>query len=320
MGLFIVIENAFTDPSIFNTASPQAERIGSIGNGFLIAASAILLLVIVLAVFIVIRFRERPGTQEPNQVSGNRKLEIAMVGVPTLLVIAFFFWSVNTMSAVMPGHGKEQPDIVVTGHQWWWQVNYRSKGVITANEIHLPVGRRVLLELRSADVIHDWWVPSLGAKMDMIPGSPNYLWLTAGRTGIFQGACSEFCGQQHAWMRIRVIAEPWNDYQAWLATQKQPPVRSTDSIANIGQALFMHASCSSCHRIAGTPAAGTEGPDLTHFNSRKTMLAGLMSTSPEHIKQWLEDPQKIKPGAHMPRFIFGPDSIKAITAYLTQLK
>lgn len=309
-----------TDPSIFNTASPQAEQIKSIGNGFLITGAAILLLVIVLTIYITVRFRQKSGDAEPRQISGNRKLEIVMVGVPMALVIVFFLWSVRTMSAVMPEHEHHAADIVITGHQWWWQARYPSAQVITANEIHLPVGKRILLQLKSADVIHDWWVPALGAKMDMIPGSPNYLWVTASRAGTYEGACSEFCGQQHAWMRIRVIAQSPAEYNNWLIKHNHAAQEPGDSTARFGKSLFMQASCSSCHRIAGTDATGDGGPDLTHFASRQTMLAGMMHNSPANLEQWLNNPPKVKPGAHMPRFIFGRDSIKALTAYLAQLK
>lgn len=320
MNLQGIIGTVVADPSIFNTASPQAERIKSIGNGFLIAGSAMLLLVIILTICIVIRFRQKAGTPEPRQTSGNRKLEVFMVGVPVMLVIIFFTWSVNVVSAVMPVRGHHTPDIIITGHQWWWQADYTGDGLITANEIHLPVGRPLLFELRSADVIHDWWVPALGAKMDMIPGSPNYLWVSAQRVGVYEGTCSEFCGEQHAWMRIRVVVDSPGAYRQWVGDHHKAAVQPLDSTARFGQALFMHASCSGCHRIAGTPATGITGPDLTHFASRSTLLSGMMDNSPYNVQQWLTDPQKVKPGAHMPRFIFGKDSIKALTAYLSRLK
>lgn len=311
----------FTDPTVLNTASPQAERIRSIGNGFLIAAMGIFLLVVVLTVFIVIKFRaKKAGSGEPKQVSGNRKLEILMVGVPLLLVVFFFFWSVRTMSAIMPPVSVHLPDVVITGHQWWWQADYKGTKIITANEIHLPVGKPLLLQLKSADVIHDWWVPAFGAKMDMIPGRDNYLWVTIQKPGVYEGTCSEFCGQQHAWMRIRVIAQMPADFETWLTKQSAEAAKPSDSVAISGEALFMKASCGSCHSIRGQIADGLQGPDLTHFASRQTMLSGMMANTATNVKRWLTDPQKIKPGAHMPRFIFQQDSIRALTAYLSQLK
>jgi len=306
--------------TIFDTASTQAEKIKGLTNGFIWASSAMMLLVIVLTVYIPVKYRAQAGSAEPKQISGNRKLEILMVGVPMLLVISFFFWSVKVMSTVLPARAGRKPDIIITGHQWWWQANYPAVKITAANEIHLPVGRQLLLQLNAADVIHDWWVPALGGKMDMIPGINNYLWVTISKPGIYEGACSEFCGQQHAWMRIRVVAQLPADYQRWLAAIAPAAKIPTDSIAKAGQALFVNASCSSCHSISGTSAKGMEGPDLTHFGSRTTMLAGMMANNPENLYRWLTDPQKVKPGANMPRFIFGKDSLRALTAYLSHLK
>jgi cytochrome c oxidase subunit 2 len=307
-------------PSIFNTASPEAEKIGWIGNGFLIAGSAMFLLVTVLTIYICWKYRAKPNSSEPRQTSGNRPLEITMVGVPLLLVIFFFFWSLTIMSAVLPPAGNHQPDVIITGHQFWWQVEYPANKFSTANEIHLPVGKKLLLEVRAADVIHDWWVPALGAKMDMIPGTSNFLWMTITKPGVYLGTCSEFCGEQHAWMRIRVIAEQPQQYERWLISQEAIDKLPPDTLAETGNALFIQASCSNCHSIRGTAATGQVGPDLTHFAGRQTMLAGMMSVNGQNIYNWLLDPQKVKPGAHMPRFNFGRDSLKALTAYLSSLK
>ena len=306
--------------SIFEPASPQAEKILGLTYGFIIAALGILLLVVSLTVYIAIKFGKKGNNIEPRQVSGNRKLEIAMIAGPLLLVIGFFLWSVNVVSAVLPDKGLQKPDVIITGHQWWWQADYPGTKVTTANEIHLPVGKRLLLQLDAADVIHDWWVPELGGKMDMIPGRSNYLWVTITKRGVYDGACSEFCGQQHAWMRIKVVAQSPADYNAWLNAHALTSVIPSDTLAKAGEALFMNASCSTCHKISGTAANGQQGPDLTHFASRSTMLAGMMDNTPVNVDKWLTDPQKVKPGAHMPRFIFSKDSIQAITAYLSQLK
>lgn len=312
--------SGLAEPSVFNTATPQAEKIGRIGNGFLIAATAMFLLVVFLTIYILAKYRSKPGDAEPRQTQGNRKLEITMVGVPLLMVIFFFFWSLSTMSAVLPPAAGHTPDVVITGHQFWWQVEYPANKFSTANEIHLPVGKPILLELKAADVIHDWWVPALGAKMDMVPGKSNYLWLTINKPGTYLGACSEFCGEQHAWMRIKVIAEQPDQYRKWAIAQRAIPKLPGDSIVSKGFALFSHATCSNCHSIRGTGANGTDGPDLTHFAGRRTMLAGMLSNNAANVSGWLSDPQKVKPGAHMPRFIFGRDSLRALTVYLLSLK
>jgi cytochrome c oxidase subunit 2 len=304
---------ASTSQSIFNTASPQAEKIMGLTYGFIIAASAILALVVFLTIYITLRFRAKGNTDEPPQVSGNKTLELFMVAIPLALVVGFFFWSLVTMNAVLPDRGNHPADIIITGHQWWWQADYPGTKVSTANEVHLPVGKRLLLQLDAADVIHDWWVPALGGKMDMIPGRSNYLWVTINQPGVYDGTCSEFCGQQHAWMRIRVVAENEVDYKAWLKKQAEGAAIPTDTLAEAGGILFSKASCSSCHNVRGTVAAGLQGPDLTHFASRGTMLSGMMDNTSVNVFTWLTDPQKVKPGAHMPRFIFSPDSIRAIT-------
>jgi len=159
--------------SIFDAATPQAERIKGITNGFIIAASAVLLLVVALTIYISVKYRAKKNSAEPKQINGSGKLEALMVSAPLALVAFFFFWSVNTMNAVLPDVGNNMPDIIITAHQWWWQASYPGTKVTTANEIHLPAGKKILMQLNSADVIHDWWVPSLGGKMDMIPGTVN---------------------------------------------------------------------------------------------------------------------------------------------------
>lgn len=318
-----MLKNLFLDihaSSIFDAASPQAARIRQLTIEFIIAASAILLLVAILTGYISIKYRSKHPQEDPKQITGNRTLEIWMVGVPLVLVILFFFRSVATMNAILPDRGNHEPDIIITGHQWFWEAAYPGTTVTTANEIHLPVGKKILMQLNAADVIHDWWVPALGGKMDMIPGMNNYLWLTIDQPGVYDGACSEFCGQQHAWMRIRVVAQLAGDYASWLTREAAGAHVPQDTLARAGAALFLESTCSSCHSVKGTAAAGLTGPDLTHFGSRQTILTGMMSNDSGNVAQWLTDPQKVKPGAHMPRFIFAKDSIRALTAYLEQLK
>lgn len=309
-----------TASSIFDAASPEAARIRQLTIEFIVAASAVFLLVTILTVYITVNYRSTKRQEAPKQITGNRVLEIWMISVPLALVILFFFRSLATMNAVLPGRGSRTPDIIITGHQWFWEANYPGTAVTTANEIHLPVGQKLLMQLNAADVIHDWWVPALGGKMDMIPGRDNYLWLTVNQPGIYEGACSEFCGQQHAWMRIRVVAEYRQDYQYWLHAQTISAHMPKDTLARAGSILFMESTCSNCHRVKGTSAAGTTGPDLTHFGSRQTMLTGVMANDSGNVARWLSDPQAVKPGAHMPRFLLARDSIRALTAYLEQLK
>lgn len=225
----------------------------------------------------------------------------------------------NSVSPSQDPKGKN-PDVIITGHQWWWQVEYPKAHVITANEVHLPVGKPLLLEMRSADVIHDWWVPELGNKMDLIPTKRNYLSLNINKPGTYIGACSEFCGAQHAWMRIHVIAQTQTDFNNWLAANEKNAVQPQDTLAKIGARLFQTKTCANCHRIQGTAATATAGPDLTHLAERPEILTGLMTTNQANLFKWVDQPQEVKPGAHMPDFKFKKDTVNAIVHYLLQLK
>ncbi len=308
--------------SMLNPASEQADKINSLFNTFNIAAAGMLLLVIFLVTYISIKYRERKDdNSEPKQTHGNKKLEALMIGVPMLLLAYFFYQTVDVVKAVAPAvNTSQQPDVIITGHQWWWEVKYPASGAITANEVHLPVGKHLLMEMRSADVIHDWWVPELGNKIDLVPNVNNYLWLDIKKPGKYIGACSEFCGAQHAWMRINVIAQTQPDFDKWIAATAanfQPP---TDGKALTGAILFREKTCGNCHRIQGTNDTAMVGPDLTHIGSRNTILTGLKKNNEENLYKWINHPQEIKPGAHMPDFILDKDSVSAIAHYLSSLK
>ncbi len=308
--------------SVMNPASQQADRIDRLLNYFNIAAAAMLLLVTFLVVYICIKFKQKKDdTDEPVQTSQNKKLEAIMIGGPTLLLVFFFYQTVTVMNAVSPSVPKDrQPDVIITGHQWWWEVDYPAVNVVTANEVHLPVGKRLLMEMRSADVIHDWWVPELGNKMDLVPNQNNYLWLNINKPGNYIGACSEFCGAQHAWMRIKVVAQNQDDFNNWLAENAKDASQPTDEIAVKGAELIQSKSCGSCHRIVGTAATSDVGPDLTHLASRQTLLTGLMKNNEANLFKWISHPQEVKPGSHMPDFNLDEDSVKAIVHYLGELK
>jgi cytochrome c oxidase subunit 2 len=307
---------------VAHPASQQAEKIDTLLHSFNIAAASMLLLVIFLVTYICIKFRHKKGDDaEPAQTTGNNKLEALMIGVPLLLLGYFFYETVVTIKEISPSlDAARKPDVIITGHQWWWEVAYPAANMVTANEVHLPVGKQILLELRSDDVIHDWWVPALGNKMDMIPNMKNYLWVNINKPGNYIGACSEFCGAQHAWMRINVVAQSTKDYNDWLMANTKNAAQPTDSLAIAGKNLFQSKTCAGCHRIEGTSAVAMVGPDLTHLASRQLLLTGLLSTNESNIYSWINHPQKIKPGANMPDFLLEKDSIKAIAHYLSQLK
>lgn len=225
------------------------------------------------------------------------------------------------MHASDPATAAEQaPDLVIVARQWWWEIRYTKSGVVTANEIHIPAGERILARIESADVIHNFWVPQLGRKMDAIPGHPNQMWLQADTPGIYEGTCSEYCGAQHAWMRIRVVAQTPSAFATWQQAQQQVPALPGSGDAGHGARLFQSMTCANCHAIAGTGADATVGPNLTHVGSRATLGAGVLENTPDNLAKWLASPQAVKPGNHMPNLKLTDTEISALVAYLESLQ
>jgi cytochrome c oxidase subunit 2 len=235
------------------------------------------------------------------------------VALPIALLSALFIWSdfFVMRSTAAPAKGSTALTINVIGHQWWWEVRYGNSTAVTANEIHIPVDTRVGLVLTTADVIHSFWVPELNRKVDMIPGTENRLLLIADRPGIYRGQCAEFCGLQHANMAVEVIAEPKAVFEAWLARNARPATRSN--------ALFAQ-NCSGCHEIRGTTAHADVGPDLTHFASRRTIAAVTLPNTPQNLREWLRDPQHVKPGNRMPNLELSDADWTALQRYLESLR
>ncbi len=290
----------------------------------LVIMSAILVLVTTLVIVASIRFRQRAGMPEPEQNFGNPKLEMTWTIVPFLLLVSIFVLTVITMAHSDPSKttaaGDDlSPDLVVSGHQFWWEVQYPQAGFTTANEIHIPAGRRMLVRLIGADVIHDFWVPELSRKMDMIPGSPNEIWLLADHPGTYLGTCAEFCGDEHAWMRIRVIAQTSQEFEQWEQSQEQTPPPPTTPQAKHGEQLFRSMSCANCHAVSGV-SSGRVGPDLTHLASRETLAAGRLGNNPVNLEAWIHDPSNFKPGSYMPNASLKPEDLSAMVAYLETLR
>jgi cytochrome c oxidase subunit II len=214
--------------------------------------------------------------------------------------------------------------INVVGHQWWWEIEYEdsvpSQRVLTANEIHIPVGRPIVLKVSSRDVIHSFWVPNLQGKRDLVPGYTTAIWLQADRPGIFRGQCAEFCGLQHAHMALDVIAEPASDFDRWLEGMRKPASPPQTDEQQRGHAVFMSRRCAGCHAITGTEAFGQVGPDLTHVGSRSTIGAGTLPNTREHMSAWVKNPQASKPGNQMPPNPLSEEEIRTLLAYLEFLK
>ena len=298
---------------MFNPISQQGQAISNLFIITLLIATVILLLVTGLVLYASFRYRSRPGDSEPKQVFGRRNLEIAWTAAPAILLAVLAVLTLYTMRISDPTVvAQTPPDVVITGHQWWWEVRYPQPGMVTANEIHLPAGKKMLTEINSADVIHDFWVPQLGRKMDAIPGHPNYLWIEADTPGTYLGTCAEYCGTQHAWMRIRVIVQPPAEFDAWVQEQLRVPSIPTGE-ATQGQKIFADKTCLSCH-------ARSIGPDLTHVGSRETLAAGVLENTPANMARWLRNPQAVKPGCYMPNFNLTDAEVQALTAYLEASK
>jgi cytochrome c oxidase subunit 2 len=212
----------------------------------------------------------------------------------------------------------------VTARQWWWEVQYEEGGpsefVTDANEIHLPVGRTVAIDLHSPDVIHSFWVPNLHGKRDMIPGHPTRIFLRADEPGTYWGQCAEFCGYEHAKMRFAVIVEPPDQFKSWLEAQRKPAAPPQSDSERRGQQVFLGTTCIMCHTIQGTPARGTVGPNLTHIASRTRLAAGTLPNTRGHLAGWVADPQRIKPGVRMPMNPLSPEELRTLLDYLESLK
>lgn len=309
--------------SALHPAGPGAERIADLWWLMLAAASAVFLLV----VFSLYRALTHRGRRSEPQ--GRRDEPVATkwvlaggVALPTIILTPLLIFTLHTLARLAPPKSGSALEVTVTGRQWWWDVQYAGAGsrLRTANEIHIPVGRPVRIQLRSEDVIHSFWVPALQGKLDLVPGQVNTTWLQANRAGIYRGECAEYCGLQHTRMQFRVVALPASEFSYWLTAQQRAAVPAADSSTRAGQAVFMSSGCALCHAIRGTPARGSGGPDLTHFASRQTIAAGTLPNTKGHLAGWIANPQAIKPGNLMPRIPLEPEQLRTLLVYLGSLR
>jgi cytochrome c oxidase subunit 2 len=303
-----------------NPLSPEAASIFHLFVAILLVMLAIFVLVAALVTVAVIRYRDRAGAADARQEFGNPRLEIIWTVIPALLLVVIFGFTVRTIHASDPSAAGRAADLRVTGHQWWWEADYLGSGVVAANEIHIPTGRPILIDVESADVIHDFWVPELGRKIDAVPGHPNHIWISADKPGTYLGTCAEFCGNQHAWMRIVVIAQTPADFAAWQRDQLVVPAVPAAGVAAQGAQIFRDQTCINCHTVAGTLGNQRIGPDLTHLADRSTIAAGAAANTPANLLKWLEDPNSIKPETHMPNFQLSDGQAHALVAYMETLK
>jgi cytochrome c oxidase subunit 2 len=302
--------------------SPASQNTQAIFHLWMIAVAIfglIFLLVTGLVVYSLMKYRWREGEPDPEQVAGQHTVEMIWTAIPLGIVVLLFVLTVKTMGVSDPPPAPK-PDLIITGHQWWWEARYPRSGVVTANEIHIPTGTPYSVELDSADVLHEFWVAQLARKMTTVPGHPNNIWLEADTPGSYPGSCSEFCGTEHAWMRFTVVAEAPAEFAAWEQAQLRPSTPPTSGNAVQGERIFLQMSCVNCHNILGTGANAHVGPDLTHFASRAQFGAGILDNTPDNVKLWLRDPQAVKPGVEMPNFEFTDDQVEALAAYLETLR
>jgi cytochrome c oxidase subunit 2 len=304
---------------LFSPHSPQTHAIAAVFSLVLIIAAVIFLIVAAGVIYSSIRYRSRGVAAEPRQIFGSTKLEVIWTVVPILILTGLFIVTVRAMVLIdAPQDSSRPPDLVITGHQWWWEARYPD-GVIATGDIHIPASRRLLARVESADVIHDFWAPDLARKIDAVPGRASYIWLEADAPGTYDGTCSEFCGAQHAWMRFRVIAEPEGTFDAWLQRQSQSPPEPS-GVAAEGARLFQSKKCADCHAISATDTvAARKGPNLAHLAIRET-LGGISRNTPDNLSLWLTNPQAAKPGNRMPDTPMSDNERSALLAYLESLQ
>jgi cytochrome c oxidase subunit II len=315
--------------SALNPAGPQAGHIAALWWFMLWVSVAVLTLVTVALLIALFRSATRNSesaavtTPEPPPDRSTGIIVGICVAATGIILIVFLTASVVTGHRIAQLASDQGLTIKLTGYRWWWKVEYpnpeAAKTLTTANEIHIPVGRPVLINTYSQDVIHSFWIPALHGKRDLIPGNPSAIWLQADQPGIFEGQCAEFCGFQHAHMRLVLVAEPEEKFQQWLEAQRQPSRAPENSMAQRGQEIFMSGPCALCHSIRGTDANGRVAPDLTHLAGRLKIAAGTLPNTPGHLAGWIVDSQHIKPGNAMPPTSLSADDLQALLAYLRGL-
>jgi len=298
--------------SAFPTFRPVSSQGKIIVHQFvvvLILSAVVFLIVFGVLGWVLLHYRGQEGDDEPSQTAGNKTLEIIWTSIPIVMLIGLFVYSAFTMKSV-DATDSSALQINVIGHQWWWEYQYPSLGIDTASELHLPVGQPVQLNITGADVIHSFWVPDLGWKMDAIPGKNNTMSLNLTKAGTFDGSCAEFCGSEHAWMRIRVIAQTQSDFNNWTKMMRSPSPQPMSALEKQGQQIFNSSTCVNCHVFSRV------GPSLTHLGSRQWLGSGVMDNTSENLANWIMNVQNIKPGALMPDFHYSPEQLDALVAYL----
>jgi len=311
--------------NIFSPASTPAKSIFDLSVFVLAITGIIFLVVFGLLLYSVVRFRGRAadGGREPAQVYGSMQIELAWTIIPILIVVVLFLATARVIHAVQDAPEPAGAlDVIAIGHQYWWEFRYPKLGIVTANELHIPVSDHdhptpTFLQLLSVDTDHSFWVPELAGKTDLIPNHPNRLWMDPQRTGIFLGQCAQYCGVQHAKMLLRVSVDGPEDFASWVHAQQKPAAEDAGAIA--GRRVFERNACMNCHAVGGTSADGRFGPDLTHLMSRATIAAGAAENTHDNLRLWIQNPSAIKPGSLMPAMKLSDADLDAVVNYMETL-
>jgi cytochrome c oxidase subunit 2 len=350
--------SSFVNTNIFEPVSTPAHEVHSLALFVLLITGGIFVGMWALLIYALVRFRSRPGdTLEPPQVFGSTQVELAWTIIPTLLVTVLFLGTARVIFAIQDAPKPANAlDVIVVGHQFWWEYRYPKYGVVTANELHVPQSTKeqtqpAFLKLTSADVMHSYWVPRLAGKTDVVPNRVNEMWFDPHVAGVYVGQCAQFCGAEHAKMLLRIYVDPPDRFAAWIRGQQQAqaelpeapqgasvggPSGDTSAVrenaqavnaaqssgavdAKNGQMVFEHQACVNCHTIKGTMANGRFGPNLTHLMSRDTIGAGIMPNTQQNLLGWITDPNETKPGCLMPAMHLTEEQNAQITAYLLTL-
>jgi cytochrome c oxidase subunit II len=312
--------------NIFAPESTPAKAIVDL-SVFVLGITAVIFIVVAsLLVYAIVKFRATPANvdREPAQVYGSTQIELAWTIIPILIVVVLFAATARVIHAIQDAPKPPTAlEVTVVGHQFWWEYAYPGLGIVTANELHIPVSestrpRPTFLTLLSADTDHSFWIPQLAGKTDLIPNHINQLWMDPHRPGIFLGQCAQYCGTQHAKMLQRVSVDTPDQFDAWIRAQQQPAAE--DAAAMAGRRVFETTACINCHTVRGTAANGRFGPDLTHLMSRVTIASGAAENTPENLRLWLKNPDAIKPGSLMPAMKLNDTDLDALVGYMQSLR
>jgi cytochrome c oxidase subunit 2 len=313
-------------PNIFRPESTPADSIFHLSLLVLAITGLIFLVVFSLIVYSIVRYRRRDGGdhREPPQVYGSNQIELAWTVIPVLIVLVLFLATARVIHSVQDAaepHGSIE--VTVIGHQFWWEFRYPRLGIVTANELHVPVSdpshpTPTFLTLLSADTDHSFWVPRLAGKTDLIPNRVNHTWIDPHDRGIYLGQCAQYCGVEHAKMLLRVYVDSQEQFDKWVYTQRTDAV--SDASVDEGRRIFESTGCINCHAVRGTVANGRFGPDLTHLMSRDTIASGVIPNTPENLRNWIQNPDSIKEGSLMPAMKLSDEELDALVAYLGTLR